>query len=283
MSKATLTMIGMYNWDSDLFRNLILPDGIDRDTEINTILLRSGEFEVIYSDFDFMQEMIGLISKKWARTFQKWYDALQLDYNPIENYDRYETWTDTGSNTGTVKHGITKNSTSTESETSKGSTSEDVKGSNSENVTGSNTESVKGSSSDKSSSTSTTDTLVSTYDSDSLHEDNQNKSNQSATSSGTTSQDTSGSNKQFTTGSSIQNSTGSDQRSTNSSGSVSETSSDDETRNLGTSGQHEGHIHGNIGVTTSQQMLEAELDLQEWNLYEHIADIFVRELCIPVY
>ena len=40
---------------------------------------------------------------------------------------------------------------------------------------------------------------------------------------------------------------------------------------------------GNIGVTTSQQMLEAELDIVTWNLYEHISDIFIDEFCILVY
>lgn len=227
MSKSTMTLIGLYKWDSDLFKNLTLPNGLDRETAINSILLRAGDFEVMYPDFDFMEEMIGVISKKWQRTFQKWFDAMQLEYAPIENYDRHEEWTDSGSDTGTVKHGTTRNST----------------------------EGVTGSSSDQSHSDSMTDTYVSTYDSNSLNQDNESKSNQSANSSGTTKQDTT----------------------------QAETSSDDETRNLANSSQHSGHVHGNIGVTTSQQMLQAELDIDYWNLYEHIADVFVGELCIPVY
>ena len=46
---------------------------------------------------------------------------------------------------------------------------------------------------------------------------------------------------------------------------------------------HEGRIHGNIGVTTSQQMLQAELDIAEWNIYEHITDLFLTEFVIPIY
>ena len=46
---------------------------------------------------------------------------------------------------------------------------------------------------------------------------------------------------------------------------------------------HNGRIHGNVGVTTSQQMLEAELSLAEWNLYEHITDLFLSEFVIPIY
>ena len=42
-------------------------------------------------------------------------------------------------------------------------------------------------------------------------------------------------------------------------------------------------LSGNIGVTTSQQMLQSELDIARWNLYEHIADLFCSEFCIMVY
>ena len=47
--------------------------------------------------------------------------------------------------------------------------------------------------------------------------------------------------------------------------------------------EHTGRIHGNIGVTTSQQMLLAELDMGYWNMYQRITDLFLREFTIPVY
>lgn len=46
---------------------------------------------------------------------------------------------------------------------------------------------------------------------------------------------------------------------------------------------HEGNIYGNIGVTTSQQMLEAEYEVARFNIYEQIADLFIKEFCICVY
>ena len=46
---------------------------------------------------------------------------------------------------------------------------------------------------------------------------------------------------------------------------------------------HKARLFGNIGVTTSQQMLQSELDIARWNLYEHIADLFCNEFCIMVY
>lgn len=46
---------------------------------------------------------------------------------------------------------------------------------------------------------------------------------------------------------------------------------------------HKARLFGNIGVTTSQQMLQSELDIARWNMYEHIADLFCQEFCIMVY
>ena len=46
---------------------------------------------------------------------------------------------------------------------------------------------------------------------------------------------------------------------------------------------HEGRIHGNIGVTTSQQMIESELKLRYANITNMIADVFIKELLIHVY
>lgn len=46
---------------------------------------------------------------------------------------------------------------------------------------------------------------------------------------------------------------------------------------------HTSHQWGNIGVTTSQQMVEAELQLRYWNIYEHISDIFLDEMAVRVF
>lgn len=47
---------------------------------------------------------------------------------------------------------------------------------------------------------------------------------------------------------------------------------------------HELHAYGNIGVTTSQQMLASELDIRpKLNIYEIIAKFFFREFFIYTY
>lgn len=41
--------------------------------------------------------------------------------------------------------------------------------------------------------------------------------------------------------------------------------------------------HGNIGVTTTQQMIQEERDIAEFNIYAFIIDEFKRRFCIMVY
>lgn len=46
---------------------------------------------------------------------------------------------------------------------------------------------------------------------------------------------------------------------------------------------HDAHLYGNIGVTTSQQMLESELELRKNICYEEICKDILRFIAIPIY
>lgn len=196
MSQAKLTLIGLYNYDNTIFDLLNVPEGLTKDTLVNNILLRSSEFEVLYPDPDFIKKAIGDFSNAWQPTFERWVNALALEYNPLENYDRKEDWTDTrnGHNSGTTS----------------GTTS------------------------------STTTNKVSAYDAGddlTVHDQDEIHGADSSSSSGESHE----------------------------------------------GAKHDGRVHGNIGVTTSQQMLMSELDLGYWNIYEKITDLFLTHFVIPIY
>ena len=207
MSSAKITLLAMNtffnNAGGDLFQGLTLPEGLAKDTLTNNILLQGGEFEVLYSDPFFLQNAISIWADREQATFQRWVDALAIEYAPLENYDRHEDWTDTLDSDGTSR------------------------------TTGTNDTSTSG--------TVTTD--VSAYDSTGYQPK-----------------------EKVTTAETIDNDTTENNTSTH----------DNE-------GVHTGRIHGNIGVTTSQQMLEAELDLGYWNIYSRITDMFLKEFCIMIY
>ena len=203
MSSMTMTILGLYRYgeynQKDLFQNMKIPAGIDRKDLINNILEQGAAFEILYPDFEYLQFSIGAWSKRWYRTMEKWLKALTVQYDPLNNYDRYEEWTDNDNVSG-------------KTETSAGV-----------NTTGQD------------------ELSVTAYDSDQYH------------------------NKEKTDSSGTSESTGS-----------SETNTDAESK-------HSGHLWGNIGVTTSQEMLREELDVQKFNLIQQITDLFLTEFCIMVY
>lgn len=194
-----ITLIGFYNYDNNLFDGLTFPEGIDKDTFISTCLQRGGEFEVIYANPEFLKNLITVWGKRWERTFSKWAEGLKAEWNPIENYDRYEEVRDNGSSQMSAHDSTTA--------AGQGDTT--------------NTRS--------------------SYDSDSYLPHDASHSN-------------SGSNTS------------------------SDTSSSGTNTNL-----HTAHVHGNIGVTQASDMLRNYYDISAWNVYNHMADLFLSEFVIPIY
>lgn len=60
-------------------------------------------------------------------------------------------------------------------------------------------------------------------------------------------------------------------------------SSDDTTGDSNHTISTEEYKRGNQGVTMSQEMLLAELNVRRFNLYDQIADIFASEFCVTYY
>ena len=92
-NRASLSIIGLYNWDDDIFENMSYPSGFtttDKELTIDNILAECGELEIMYPDWEFMHKAIEYWSLKELPTWQHIYDMGKLEYNPIENYDRHE-------------------------------------------------------------------------------------------------------------------------------------------------------------------------------------------------
>ena len=82
MSSLTMTILGLYRYgeynQQDLFQNMKIPAGIDRQDLIDNILEQGAAFEVLYPDFEYLQFSIGAWSKRWYRTMEKWLEALTV-------------------------------------------------------------------------------------------------------------------------------------------------------------------------------------------------------------
>ena len=109
MIPATLSILGLYNYDSTIFDNLVTPFE-DNENLIQNILMECAELEILYPDADFMKFAIGAWSQKQLPIWKKLYNTEKLEYNPLENANRTEETNDTtvinesnrGNNTSTL-------------------------------------------------------------------------------------------------------------------------------------------------------------------------------------
>ena len=411
MSSSKLTMIGIYNYDPTIFENLTFPDGINKDTAVTEIIMRAGEFEVLYPQPEFLKMAITHWGTKHYRTFEKWVEALAIDFNPLYNYDRFEEYEDIKNTTGAsdytskdsrktsgTQSAIDQNESegsahdkdshgehSTEqrgndyTETSGGNSvrndttgksSTDIEnsgaeetggrtGSESQNAFKSTGEQNTGSSNNSQTQTALSQTgtdtdsdqtntrKVAAYDAatyqpkeeetigqtsgvagdglaitstdDTKSENGQSAANESSMSSNNTSEsenkNTSSNtirqgdesehhneieqhdearehNETVNTVNQTAGESAKDSETAAKSNNISQSASAEDTTGSADSSTksnqldqstHKAHLYGNIGVTTSTQMLEDFIRVERFNIYENIADIFTDEFCIKVY
>ena len=205
---ATMTLLGLYNYDPSILSaaNLKLPAAVHRNDLLPDLLAQAAAFELLYPE----PETLKMVLRSWTThrlpVWERIAKAAALEYDPIENYDRREEWTDSGS-------GMESSSDTTGN-----------------------------------SGSSQTDSYSAGYNPNALGDP-----------PGMVKQ-----NQENTTGST--------------SGSVSHSGN-----NSGTA-THSGRVHGNIGVTTSQQMLEQEINIaSRLDVYNYIIVDVISRICIPLY
>ena len=310
---AKITLFGieriLNSLDRSLFDDIVLPDSIDKDTLKDSIFMRANEFPVIYTDYDYMDYMTKAFFKKYQDTFEKWAYATGLEYNPIHNYDRYEEFLDKaeGEKSGSSDHSesYTDNKNDRENETFSGrheidratnvestdhsetETNETISGSTTQNKgsvisqTGTNNET-------KSQATINAPTVfqpyerVATTSSGNTTSTENDVGSENKTDKIVGSNDSTGLETTTEAGAEIDSNQGTKSITGTDSGSSSGQASD-ATQHSDIS-EHTGHVYGNIGVTTSSKMLEEFMKTRlNWNLYEVISDLYVKEFCIMVY
>lgn len=268
---AALSVIGMYNWDDTLFDGMAYPDGFtsdDKEIFKNNLLMDCAELEVLYSDWDFLRFSIINWSAKELPTWQRIYDASLLEYNPIENYNRTETTTETHS--GSIRH------TGTDSVQASGKDTNQASGKDTNQASGSDidalleTDSVTNSGSD-------TDTLSRT----SFENSTFAAAEKSVHERGTSESVSKSSNNNHTHGRKDELSYG--KKDELSYGKRDETTYGHTITDT-TGKTITGNIAGNIGVTTSQQMLEQEMEIApKLNVINYMIESFKNRFCLLVY
>lgn len=105
---GSLSALGLYEWDNNLFDLFQIPEGLDKDILIPNLLAQTAELEILYPNPIVLKNLIGVWSQKNLPVWEKLYATTVLDYDPIENYNRYEEGThadiDTHTQSGTDTH-----------------------------------------------------------------------------------------------------------------------------------------------------------------------------------
>ena len=99
---ATLSPLGLYRWDETIFDLMQIPSALDKPTLIDNLLSETAELEVLYPNPVVFKNLVGVWSAKQIDIWNRLYATTQYEYNPIENYNRYETGSEDG--TGRTTH-----------------------------------------------------------------------------------------------------------------------------------------------------------------------------------
>lgn len=139
MGRASLSLMGLYQYHSNILDDLVLPVALegDRETIKENLLMDTAELEVIYPDPDFLQAAIGSWSRKQVHVWTEMYETTQYDYNPIWNKDGTYTEKRTGnsktdgssSGSAEANHSVYGFNSSTEAPASKDTTATSQSGS----------------------------------------------------------------------------------------------------------------------------------------------------------
>lgn len=213
---ARITLWGFYQYDKTLFDGIVLPEGIGKENLVAEIMRKSGDLYPYHQVLEYLKSNINYWFARRLFDFERMYNALRVEYSPVENYDRKENITRDYENSGIDKASTTLGSSTTTT-----------------NV-GSNDNENK----------------VSAYNESDYT--NREKDTQSYNSTLTNT------------------------------GSGTDTTQTE--YGLKRKEVEDIHVHGNIGVTTSQQMIESEMSLRaKYDIYKIIAKEFEREFLVQIY
>lgn len=303
---AKLSPLGLYNWDQTIFDLMQIPKQLNRETLIDNLLAETAELEVLYPNPVVFKNLLGVWSAKNLDVWNRLYATTQYDYNPIENYNRYETGSDSGtgrtthsgtdSTTETTTHGGTDGRT--EAITTGGKDTLDMSRRDGGTETEANTYNTSNGGSDIVTGSDTKGHWIAGFDSQPVSADDdglvkQTRDQDDATTTtqyGKTEQGTGSSTTTFG-----KTETNKDETTYGKTENVQETKTYGETVNktgglthgeqvaTTNEGEHEMHAHGNIGVTTTQQLIREQRSIELFNVYDIIIEDFKMRFCILVY
>lgn len=258
-----ITLYGFLNYDPTLFEDVVLPEDISKDDVVNEIIRRSGDLFPYHQALPYLKTNITHWFNRNYMQFEKMIAALMAEYDPIENYNRIQKDTTTPKEKVTEQHSGTDTNahTGTISDAHTGTVTDKNSGKDSREIT--STPGV----------TDTSESKVSAFDSSSYSPSEQTQVSHTGFDKST---------DEFTNGKQVQTTYNNTDTRTHLNDDALTHGEKIETTNSGTR-DFDSHIHGNIGVKSSQSMVLEELELRKFDIYTDIARRFEKEFLIQVY
>ena len=251
---ATISPLGLYNWDNTLFDLMQIPAELDKNVLIKNLLAETAELEVLYPNPVVFKNLIALWSAKQIDIWNRLYQTTQYEYNPIENYNRYETGSEDG--TGRTTHSGTDTTTDTTTHTGTNGRTEGLTTGGRDTVTGADT---KGH-------------WVAGYDAPTPTEQNDGLFKQTRDQDDATTHTDYGRTETVTETKTFNDSI-------SKTGGLTHGEQVDSTSGT----EHELHAHGNIGVMSTQQMIDEQRKIELFNIYDIIIEDFKMRFCLLIY
>lgn len=108
MATAMLSISSLYAYDHTIFDELQLPDGVNEETVIDKICIDNAELSLVYTEPATVKQLIKNWSAVQLPNWERIAEALAAEYEPLNNYDRHEVWTDTGTSSSQQSTGTTR-------------------------------------------------------------------------------------------------------------------------------------------------------------------------------
>lgn len=279
---VNLSPLGLYNWDQTVFDLMQVPEELDKDTLVENILAETAELEVLYPNPVVFKNLVGIWSAKQIDIWNRLYATTQYEYNPIENYNRYEEGTDDG--TSTTTHDGTDSRT--EHLTTGGKDTLDMTRRDGGTETEANTYSNENGGSDEVIGSDEKGHWIAGYDAptptaqdDGLFKQTRDQDDGTTTTNYGKTEEGEGS-RTTTFG---KTETNKDETTYGKTENITETKQYGQEISVENNGEHQLHAHGNIGVTTTQKLIREQREIDLFNLYDIITEDFKMRFCILVY
>lgn len=88
--RANLSILGLYRADPTIFDDMSLPETVDKESVIDTIIMDCAELEIVFPDSDFMKRAIEVWSFAQLKNWNRIAESLEYGINPLNNFDRHD-------------------------------------------------------------------------------------------------------------------------------------------------------------------------------------------------